>query len=93
MHGLVTNAAATGYVQSRAGTLGLNAYSVKNFGWVAKHVETSRRRDVLTFGHHEAVAALPAAQQKHWLERAARERLSVHITSSCNYSLGSNHCF
>ena len=25
-------------------------------GWVAKHVETSRRRDVLTFGHHKAVA-------------------------------------
>ena len=63
----------------RDGAFGTYAIqTLKNFAWVAKHVETSRRRDVLTFGHHEAVAALPAAQQKHWLERAARERLSVH---------------
>ena len=56
----------------RDGAFGTYAIqTLKNFGWVAKHVETSRRRDVLIFGHHEAVAALPAARQKHWLERAA----------------------
>ena len=31
VHGLVTNAAATGYVQSRTGTLGLNAYSAGGY--------------------------------------------------------------
>jgi len=46
----------------RDGAFGTYAIqTLKNFGWVAKHVETSRRRDVLTFRHHEAVAALPAA--------------------------------
>jgi hypothetical protein len=27
--------------------------------WVAKAFETSRRREVLSFNHHEEVAALP----------------------------------
>jgi outer membrane autotransporter protein len=31
VHGLVTNAAATGYVQSRTGTLGLNGYSAGGY--------------------------------------------------------------
>ena len=35
----------------RDGAFGTYAIqTLKNFGWVAKHVETSRRRDVLTFG-------------------------------------------
>ena len=51
----------------RDGAFGTYAIqTLKNFGWVAKHVETSRRRDVLTFGHHEAVAALPAAKSIGW---------------------------
>jgi N6-adenosine-specific RNA methylase IME4 len=49
----------------------MNFDTVRTYGWVANSVETSLRRDVLTFEHHKHVAALPADQQRLWLERAA----------------------
>ena len=43
--------------------LGLNVHTCENAGWVARAFqETSRRREALSFAHHEAVAALPAAE-------------------------------
>ena len=46
--------------------------TLMNLGWVARRVKTSRRREVLSFTHHATVAALPAAEQEHWLDRAER---------------------
>src|SRR4051812_42880679 len=52
---------------------GMNFQTCRNAAWVAAAVETSRRRDVLAFGHHEAVAALPPDEQTKWLDFAERE--------------------
>jgi hypothetical protein len=42
------------------------------YGRVARKVETRMRIQVLSFQHHQVVAALPPAQQKRWLARAVR---------------------
>jgi hypothetical protein len=44
--------------------------TLRNYAWVARHVDVSRRRDKLSFQHHAEVAALPQAQQDLWLGRA-----------------------
>src|SRR5215831_15057889 len=46
--------------------------TLADLGWVVRQVETSRRRELLSFQHHREVAALPAAQQRRWLTRAER---------------------
>ena len=38
--------------------------------WVAEKIETSRRREVLSWAHHREVAALPPAQQEKILSEA-----------------------
>ncbi len=44
----------------------------RGYEWVAEKVpEAVRRLDVLTFSHHQKVAALPPPQQKKWLDKAA----------------------
>lgn len=47
-----------------------------NAGWVAGAVETSRRREVLSWSHHAEVAALSPAEQDDWLDRAEAESWS-----------------
>lgn len=51
--------------------------TLQNFAYVAGRVEMSRRRDVLSFGHHQSIAALEQPQQDGWLEEAAAEGWSV----------------
>jgi hypothetical protein len=55
----------------------MNAYrstgGVANYGWVARAVPTSLRSEVLSFQHHKIIAPLPPAQQRKWLDRAAKE--------------------
>jgi hypothetical protein len=41
-----------------------------NAASVCKAIETSRRREVLSFAHHAEVAALPVKQQEKLLDRA-----------------------
>ena len=48
----------------------LDYQTLRNYAWVARHVEMSRRRDTLSFQHHAEVAALPADEQELWLQRA-----------------------
>lgn len=50
----------------------LDYQTLRNYAWVARAFEPSRRRDSLTFHHHMEVAALPPAEQDHWLDFAAR---------------------
>jgi hypothetical protein len=44
-----------------------------NSAAVCRAFEISRRREALSFSHHEAVAALPTAEQDRLLDRAERE--------------------
>jgi N6-adenosine-specific RNA methylase IME4 len=56
---------------------GMNFGTIMNYGWVASSIETSRRREVLFFNHHEAVASLTSKQQERWLAIAVRDKLTV----------------
>src|SRR3984893_9259921 len=48
-----------------------------NAGAVCKAIETSRRREALSFTHHSEVAALAPKQQDRFLDSAEAEGLSV----------------
>lgn len=56
---------------------GMNYGTISNLATVARSVESSRRRESLSFSHHVEVAALPARDQKKWLADAEREKWSV----------------
>lgn len=47
--------------------------TLRNGKWVASRVELSRRRDNLSFSHHEEVASLEPSEQDYWLDRAESE--------------------
>jgi hypothetical protein len=49
---------------------GLEHQTLRNYAWVARRFELSRRRDTLSFGHHAEVASLPAPEQDFWLRKA-----------------------
>jgi hypothetical protein len=48
----------------------LDYQTLRNYAWVARRFELSRRRDNLSFGHHAEVAALPETEQDFWLRKA-----------------------
>lgn len=50
---------------------GYSAKTLQNAAYVAQAIPPTRRRDVLSFGHHAAVAALPEADQESILDGAA----------------------
>lgn len=52
---------------------GLEYQTVANAKYVAGQVEFSRRRENLSFSHHDAVASLPPKEQNRWLAKAERE--------------------
>jgi hypothetical protein len=54
----------------------LDYQTLRNYAWVARRFEMSRRRDSLSFQHHAEVAALPEPDQDLWLLRAERSRWS-----------------
>jgi hypothetical protein len=54
----------------------LDYQTLRNYAWVARRFEPSRRRDTLSFQHHAEVAALPEAHQDLWLQRCERLRWS-----------------
>ncbi len=56
---------------------GYDSQSLMNMVWVASRFEFSRRRENLTWSHHEAVAPLEEDEQEKWLGHAIEERLSV----------------
>lgn len=51
--------------------------TLRNYVWVAERFDLSRRRDKLTFGHHQEVASDPPDVADAWLDRAEAEGLSV----------------
>lgn len=56
---------------------GYDVASLRNMAWVASQFELSLRSDKLTWSHHVLLAPLEPDEQRHWLERASEQRLSV----------------
>ncbi|MFE9427033.1 LmbU family transcriptional regulator [Kitasatospora sp. NPDC006697] len=54
--------------------VGLQYQTLRNYAWVARRFEFSRRRPALTFQHHAELASLPPEQQEIWLDRAEQDR-------------------
>jgi hypothetical protein len=62
---------------SRAAKItGYDAQTLMNMVYVASRFEISRRRENLSWSHHEVVAALRRDQQEYWLDRATAECLT-----------------
>jgi hypothetical protein len=52
---------------------GLRYQTLRNYAWVARRFEMSRRRPKLTFKHHAEVASLPFEEQDRLLDQAEQE--------------------
>lgn len=72
----------------------LSYKTLRNYAWVATAIPISRRRKVLSFGHHAEVAPLSDAEQNYWLRKAEELRWSRNFlrqqiqTSLAERSLG-----
>jgi hypothetical protein len=66
------------YLQAEELT-GLGVRTLRNYASVCRRVPLSRRRDVLTFGHHDSVAALEPEEQERWLAAAEAESWSLAL--------------
>jgi hypothetical protein len=63
---------------SRASKItGYDTQTLMNMVYVASRFPFSRRRETLSWSHHEAVASLEADDQERWLTLAEEKRLSV----------------
>lgn len=57
---------------------GLDYQTLRNYAWVAGRWEMSRRRDTLSFSHHEELANLALdEEQDEWLDRAEESGWTV----------------
>jgi hypothetical protein len=56
---------------------GYDVASLRNMAWVASQFDLSLRSDKLTWSHHVLLAPLEPDEQRHWLDHASEERLSV----------------
>ena len=65
------------YSQAIQAATGYQASTLANIAWVGRKVEPSRRRESLSFGHHAAVASLPAGEQDEMLDLAEQAHWSV----------------
>jgi hypothetical protein len=59
--------------RTAAAETGLDYQTLRNYAWVASRFVPSRRRDMLSFGHHAEVAALCHDDQDAWLRRSLVE--------------------
>lgn len=56
---------------------GYDSQTLMNMVYVASRFSISRRRENLSWSHHEALAALPTEEQERWLNEAVVQRWSV----------------
>ncbi|MFD1152718.1 LmbU family transcriptional regulator, partial [Saccharothrix hoggarensis] len=63
----------TGRYRRAVEAVGLDYQTLRNYAWISRKFEPSRRRSGLPFQHHAEVAALPPEEQDRWLDRAERE--------------------
>lgn len=59
------------------GTTGMDYQTVANCRWVASRIDISRRRENLSWSHHETVARMEPDRQDSWLARAEAEGWTV----------------
>lgn len=52
-------------------------HTMQNWRWLCRSFPVSRRRESLSWSHHEVVAKLSEKQQDTWLDRAERKRWST----------------
>jgi hypothetical protein len=57
--------------------LQLSEKTIKNASWICSSIDPSRRRETLTFSHHEVVAPLDPEEQSEFLDQAESENLTV----------------
>jgi hypothetical protein len=67
----------------------LEYQTLRNYSWVARRFEQSRRREALSFAHHAEVAALAEPEQDFWLRKAeefhwSRNQLRREVRGSLN---------
>ena len=72
--GFANEAQSAAAVAQLAGWTGA---TIHNYAWVCRQVPTSRRREVLSFGHHTEVAGLEPEEQTIWLDKAEVNGWSV----------------
>lgn len=56
---------------------GYDTQTLMNMVYVASRFEISRRRENLSWSHHETLAALDVDEQDHWLDQAQVNRWSI----------------
>lgn len=56
---------------------GMAKQTLKDTKWVSENVESSLRKDNLSFNHHKEVASLPPEKQELFLNMAVEDKLSV----------------
>jgi hypothetical protein len=56
---------------------GFDRATLRNMAWIAERVDRSVRNEKLSWDHHVIVSSLAPEEQKHWLERAAEEKLTA----------------
>jgi hypothetical protein len=71
--------------------VGLDYKTLRNYAWVTRRFDWSRRRAKLSFQHHAEVAAMGEAEQDRWLDRAeeagwSRNKLRQHVRQSRDVS-------
>lgn len=74
---------------------GLDYQTLRNYAWVARRFNLSRRRDTLSLAHHAEVASLPEHEQDFWLRKAeearwSRNRLRKEVRASLAERSGSD---
>ncbi|MGW7823542.1 LmbU family transcriptional regulator [Streptomyces puniciscabiei] len=53
---------------------GLSYQTLRNYAWVSRRFDLTRRRPALSFQHHAELASMPVAEQELWLDRAEQRQ-------------------
>ncbi|MFE1457974.1 LmbU family transcriptional regulator [Streptomyces sp. NPDC058735] len=53
---------------------GLSYQTLRNYAWVARRFDLTRRRPALSFQHHAELASMPVEEQDLWLDRAEQRQ-------------------
>ncbi|WP_282613011.1 LmbU family transcriptional regulator [Streptomyces sp. GESEQ-35] len=53
---------------------GLSYQTLRNYAWVSRRFDLTRRRPALSFQHHAELTAMPVEEQDFWLDRAEEQQ-------------------
>ncbi|MFC7984964.1 LmbU family transcriptional regulator [Streptomyces sp. NPDC057336] len=54
--------------------VGLSYQTLRNYAWVSRRFDLTRRRPALSFQHHAELASMPPEEQDLWLDRAEQRQ-------------------